>query len=92
MSLGSVATLAQPCLLQHLCRVWRVLRVWWQGRWLDIHGREFLRSKRLICGASKAHEHNDMCDGNRRLAFVELPTTEPVLRDSCTLRWACQPA
>jgi hypothetical protein len=80
---------AKPCLLPYLSRVRRVLRVWRQGRWLDIHGRELLRFERLFCVVSKAPNHNEMCVGTGHLPFVQLPTTEPILHDCCTLQWVC---
>lgn len=90
MSLGNVTTIStQICLLPHFRRVRRVLRVWWQGRWLDIHGRELLRSKRTICIAFRALKHNGRCGGRGQFEFVELPTTKPILYDGCTLQWAC---
>ena len=91
MSFGGTTIIpAQSCSLLHLCRIWGVLRVWWQGCWLDIHWRELFRFERTIYVVEfKAPKHNGGCGGKRQLDFVEPPTTEPTTYDCCALQWAC---
>ena len=91
MSFGIVTTKsAQTCLLPHLCRVRRVLRVWWQDRWLDIHWRELLRSERTVRVAFGAPRHNGECGVKGQLEYIELSTAKPILYHRCTLQRACQ--